>query len=243
MSYAVYKHTSPSGKVYIGITHQKPCYRWGKDGNGYKTQNLFYRAIQKYGWDNFDHEILFTGLNKEEACTKEKELISFFKSNNPQFGYNITEGGEHYVFTEEIKRKISEANKGRKHTDEWKRMISEKLRGRPSPTAGKIPWNKGHVYSEEMRQKFSECHKGQRAWNKGIPMTDESKLNLREKNLGSNSPKAKTVLQYDLNGSFIKEWKAVSEASRTLGINLNGIAMCARGERNHAGGYIWEYLK
>ena len=47
-NYTVYKHTSPSGKIYIGMTCQKPKDRWGKDGNGYKGQP-FYNAIQKYG--------------------------------------------------------------------------------------------------------------------------------------------------------------------------------------------------
>ena len=65
MGYTVYKHTSPSGKVYIGITKRKPEYRWNK-GKGYrKDQLLFYRAIKKYGWDNFTHEILYTGLSEK----------------------------------------------------------------------------------------------------------------------------------------------------------------------------------
>ena len=46
--YTVYKHTSPSGKVYIGITCRKPKYRWN-NGKGYKEkdQRLFYNAIKK----------------------------------------------------------------------------------------------------------------------------------------------------------------------------------------------------
>ena len=56
-NYSIYKHTSPSGKSYIGITKQGKK-RFGKDGNGYKKQRKFYNAIQKYGWDNFKHEII-----------------------------------------------------------------------------------------------------------------------------------------------------------------------------------------
>lgn len=37
--YTVYKHTTPSGKVYIGITKQKPWQRWN-NGNGYKNNEL-----------------------------------------------------------------------------------------------------------------------------------------------------------------------------------------------------------
>ena len=54
--YVVYKHTTPSGKVYIGITGLKPERRW-RNGNGYKDNEHFYRAILKYGWDNIKHEI------------------------------------------------------------------------------------------------------------------------------------------------------------------------------------------
>ena len=71
-TYIVYKHTSPSGKVYIGITSRTPEARWGKDGVEYKLNKHFWNAIQKYGWDNFDHEILCTNLNYEDACKKER---------------------------------------------------------------------------------------------------------------------------------------------------------------------------
>ena len=55
--YVVYKHTSPSGKVYIGITGQDIHRRWRNNGEGYRGQ-LFYNAIKKYGWENISHEIL-----------------------------------------------------------------------------------------------------------------------------------------------------------------------------------------
>lgn len=65
-NYIVYRHTSPNGKVYIGITSRKPEQRW-KNVNGYKDSPKFYNAIKKYGWDNFKHEILFDGLNEITA--------------------------------------------------------------------------------------------------------------------------------------------------------------------------------
>jgi hypothetical protein len=60
-TYIVYKHTSPNNKVYIGITKKKPNDRWAS-GFGYEHQIYFFRAIVKYGWDNFKHEILYTNL-------------------------------------------------------------------------------------------------------------------------------------------------------------------------------------
>ena len=52
---------------------QEPEKRWGVNGRNYKSSPHFYSAIQKYGWDNFEHNILFTNLTKEEACLKEQE--------------------------------------------------------------------------------------------------------------------------------------------------------------------------
>lgn len=91
--FCVYKHTSPSEKIYIGITSKKPENRWNH-GKAYWQNKYFTSAIHKYGWDNFKHEILFQGLSKEEACKKEIELISKYQSNKYQYGYNLSSGGE-----------------------------------------------------------------------------------------------------------------------------------------------------
>lgn len=90
--YYVYKHTVPNGKVYIGVTKQNPNRRW-RNGHGYKDSVLFFNAIIKYGWINISHEILKEGLSSEDAYALEKYYISFFKSNDKNFGYNITSGG------------------------------------------------------------------------------------------------------------------------------------------------------
>ena len=94
MLYTVYKHTTPSNKVYIGITMQSTARRWRKDGSGYRTQRLFYNAIKSYGWDNIKHEILFRNLPEEEALKTEIELIARYKSNERKYGYNINNGGD-----------------------------------------------------------------------------------------------------------------------------------------------------
>lgn len=93
-TWCVYKHTSPSGKVYIGITHHtNPKYRFG-NGKYYKKGTIFRRAIDKYGWDNISHEILFSNLSEEEAKEKEVELIKIYSELG--ISYNMTIGGEGY---------------------------------------------------------------------------------------------------------------------------------------------------
>ena len=71
--YIVYQHKNKiNNKVYIGITSRTPQERWGNQGCNYKSSPYFYNSIQKYGWDNFEHNILYTDLTKEEACKKEQ---------------------------------------------------------------------------------------------------------------------------------------------------------------------------
>jgi hypothetical protein len=91
-NWCVYKHTSPSGKVYIGITGCEVRKRW-KGGYGYCAQPYFYNAILKYGWDNISHEILETELSKQEAGEREKYYIKLYNSDNALYGYNISSGG------------------------------------------------------------------------------------------------------------------------------------------------------
>ena len=93
MKWLIYKHTSPTGKVYIGQTMQEnPQKRW-QSGNGYKSHNtIFYKAIQKYGWDNFSHEIIESNIQTQrEANEKEIYWISFYDAFKN--GYNATLGG------------------------------------------------------------------------------------------------------------------------------------------------------
>ena len=103
--WTVYIHTNKeNGKVYIGITGQPVERRWRYDGSGYKKCLLFYRAIQKYGWDSFEHKILHEVKTKEEAETLEQKLIKEYKSNNVEFGYNIANGGSVHHISEQTKK-------------------------------------------------------------------------------------------------------------------------------------------
>ena len=88
----VYRHTSPSGKTYIGITSNIKQ-RWASNGRNYCTYNsIFKKAIEKYGWDSIQHDIVLEGVSKSEAIYAEKYLIRWYKLHN--LSYNITDGGE-----------------------------------------------------------------------------------------------------------------------------------------------------
>ena len=53
--------------------------------------------------------------------------------------------------------------------------------------------------------------------------------------------KRKSVLQFNLEGNFIKEWESQAEVSRQLGISQGNIGACCRNERKQAGGFRWEF--
>ena len=109
-TYCVYKHTSPSNKVYIGITyHTNPAIRWGPGGCGYAYNQHFWNAIRKYGWDNFKHEILHQNLTREQALALESDLIHEYQATNPDFGYNKITGSSYMGETNpEYRQQISE---------------------------------------------------------------------------------------------------------------------------------------
>lgn len=142
-TYTVYVHeNSTNGKVYIGITSQKPENRW-RNGKGYLTgytkKTPFANAIMKYGWENFSHHIVLSGISQERANRIEQNLIRVFNSTDRSKGYNLSHGGGGVTgFTvDEVERKArSERMKGAKFSDETRRKMSEAKNGY-------VPWNRG----------------------------------------------------------------------------------------------------
>ena len=115
-NYKVYVHVNKiNGKLYIGLTKSKnPNRRW-ENGNGYRNNILFNRAIQKYGWDSFEHIVLFENISKEIASIAEQELIKKYKTNNSKYGYNICSGGINgFTVAESTKEKLREKSSGEK---------------------------------------------------------------------------------------------------------------------------------
>lgn len=144
----VYIHASPNGKKYVGITSKPPKRRWN-GGYGYVQNKHFFAAILKYGWDNFSHEIVVDGVSKETACELEKALIKKFKSNDKQFGYNNSTGGENpnegHVADEEEKAYRSLTHKGIRMSEQGKKNISEAKKGKPNGKEGMLGEKSGNA--------------------------------------------------------------------------------------------------
>ena len=248
-TYKLYIHIFPNKKAYVGITNQEPKKRWA-NGKGYKSNPYINNAIEKYGWDNVIHKVLYDNLSKNEAEEKEVELIKKYKSNNRNFGYNIENGGKCVgTVSQETKNKI-----GLKSKEFWKDVAyREKQR---IAHIGKYPDNTGRKRTLEERQKISQATKGIIPWNKGKPMSLEVKEKLRVINKG------KTLSDYHkerLHEGSLKagknrekpviciETNKIYESIKIAAIENNtyhsNIIKAINGERKTAGGYTWKYVE
>lgn len=267
--YTVYKHTAPNGKVYVGITKQKPERRWD-NGNGYKRSPHFYAAIQKYTWKNIKHEIMKDDLTKEQACDLEIELIAEYHATDPRYGYNISTGGEcssvgiHH--SAETRRKMSESHKGQtawnkgkhpsaetrrkmsyawKHSDvciEHLKKVCELNKGRQSPL-------KGRHHSAEAKKHMSDSHKGHIT-------SAETRRKISESNKGkkheiTDEGMAALIKAHKgkpaLNRKQVvcletnEKYSSATEAAVFIGLSKDRVAAACRGEQKTAGGYHWKY--
>ena len=170
MDYSVYVHTFPNGKRYVGITCQTPEKRW-KNGHAYRNQNQVWNAINKYGWHNIKHDVLYTGLTEFEACAIEQKLISDWRTTEREYGYNISLGGKAGLagrhHTEETKRKMSEDRKGKNTWAKGSKRpdLAERQSKRVVCLETQIIYTSGKEASEKTRVNHShiiQCCKGRR---------------------------------------------------------------------------------
>ena len=264
-------HVSPSNKRYIGITSQNPpSKRWGTDGICYKGQP-FYNAIQKYGWDNFEHLILYESLTEKQACKIEMELIEAFDTCDAEYGYNATIGGQGsngHKMSDEGKERLRKLFTGRKLTDEWRLKIIEGLKNRDPEIYKRVAEKTSGANSKQSKKvdvydidgNFIETYTG---------IHDVSrKYNLDYKNVsaccrgeqksvkgyriiyhGEKLPplrepsNLRAVDRYDLNGNYIDTYESIAEAAKKLGLGKtrSHISDCCKGKRNNCGGFIWKY--
>ena len=223
-NHCIYMHENKiNHKKYIGQCKGNPNIRWRTNGKGYynynqddKHQSHFYNAIQKYGWDNFDHIILKDNLSLEEANYWEEYYIEYYHTwkKDPQcWGYNEQKGGNNHQVSDEIGQKISETLKSLHltHTEEWKKERSEAMKGENNPFYGK-------KHSEETRKKMSENHAN--VW-------------------GGNSSSAKKVRCIETGEIF----PSSREASEFVHRTKSAINNCIYGLSNTCGGYHWERVE
>jgi group I intron endonuclease len=225
----LYKATSPSGKIYIGITSKTLKMRQNQHFIAcFKKQlkSRFYSALRKYGWNSFQWEILIKAESWEKLCELEKEFIKNFRTFDKNFGYNMTLGGEGVLgrtLSEEAKAKISKANSGKKGiiiTEKHSRILSERMIGAKNPNfEGKK--RLGKKLSEESKKNFkwSEERKNKLALQKG----------------------GKPFRVFE-NSSFIGIWVSQRQCAKDLKLRSNGPYVCLTGLQKSIKNFRFEYV-
>lgn len=188
-TYLIYKHTHiETGKSYIGLTNNIKN-RSIAHKNPSSGCTAFRNAVQKYGWDQFIHEIIEINLTLDEANLKEQYYITQFNTLSPN-GYNLNSGGKHYILSAEVADKISRANKGKPkptRTQQHKDNMSIAKTGIPLSDSHKSSISEsliGKPKTDQHKENMSKSMKGRVSSRKDKPCSDTHKQNLSKASKG-----------------------------------------------------------
>lgn len=233
------------GKIFIYCLFNEnsiPFYI-GKTKNSLKLRKNQHKRKLKTNLEIFELD----SVKKEEWKFWEEFYIELFNS----WGFkliNQNKGGGGLSFhTEETKKKM----RGKKHLG-----TSLKLKNKKRPDVSKRL--KGTKFSKETKQKISKAKKDHICYknierNSKISKSNQKnyKLNslrnqkISEKLKGRKADwmkfRNKPILQFDLQGNFIKEWKSQTEASISLNKSSSAINECCNNKRKSAYKYIWKF--
>lgn len=223
LKFIVYEHVSLfNNKRYIGITSQIPEVRWQR-GSGYRENTIFFRAIKKYGWDNFEHNILYEGLSNREALEIESTLIKKYKSLG--VSYNISDGYEELGISKRIP--IIVYDTGGNYVGAYISIHKASIElGIPETNITMALSNKYNITQA----------KGYVFLKEGDNILDKlDKVNKR------HSSARRSVIQLTKNGQILAEFNSVSDAANSLGCGTGSISNCLKGRYKTAAGYKWRY--
>ena len=210
----IYRYISPSGKSYIGKTIYDQKTRAGKDGSGYKGCTAFYNAIQKYGWDNFQYEIIESCPN-ELLQEKEAYYINFYNAQVPN-GYNVRDESPNcrtwsktvYQFSQkgELLKEYGSLTEAAKENKCNIASLSEVCTRRKQTCLGYV-WSYNPVFPD-----FKKNHRN------------------------------KIIYQFDEEGNLIREFETVKNAANFNKLPLHQIYACAsKNKRKRVDKYIFTY--
>ena len=219
----IYKITNIlNNKVYVGQSTDIYT-RWTthrNELNNNRHHNIYLqKSWNKYGEENFQFDIL-ESCAEDSLDEKECYYIELLNSIDKKYGYNLVSGGSsNKKFSEDVLKRMSEAQTGRKHSDETKKKIGDANRGRiksreeiekirnshkrenlSDETLNKMSISKkGKKFSVETRKKLSESHKNR-------VVTDETRKKLSESHMGHKvSPETREKLRKYHTGRKLSE--------------------------------------
>jgi len=259
-----------TNQVLVGESknvHKRLIEHRSKLRGNYHENDYLQKAFNKYGEQNFKFELL-ENCDPSFLLSQENYWCNLLDSHNDRFGYNILQTGPNKIshkrvkslnevqietlrrsstgrkFTNEAKLKMSSAKKlyytnhkhpllGRSMTEETKQKISSSLKGKNFHTEEGIinisNSAKHRIKSVEEINKIINFHTGRKRSNSSI------------QNMINNSRSIKSVIQYDMNGSFIREWDRIREAAEFLKCDPSGISACCRNKCKSIKNFKWKY--
>ena len=218
-----------------------------------KAEELERHYISLYKSDDakYGYNILPGG----DVATNDANDEMRYKLGNGWRGKHRTDGEKEKIskgVKERFKRPESNGHFGLKASEKTKKKMSESHKRR---------WETDSSLREEAKERMKERMRDPEFKNKVISslvaatkrakgtrkMSEATKKKISEFNkgryTGEKSPTSKPVLQYDLDGTFIKRWASAGEAERA-GIALKGnISKVCNHYRSWytAGGYVWRF--
>lgn len=227
--YKVYCHRNKqNGFEYIGMTFRDVKVRWSGKESSYINCRYFEQALREFGWDGFEHLVLYDGLTKEEAAAKETELIR----------ENIAKGVSYNVRID----------------DDWLGNIRKRpvdvydLDGNLLETCESIhdvcvKYNSGetHTYycvlgvKKTLKRKYVLVFHGEDATKR----IAEAKIDRR---CGTSAHNRRRVLMRSFDGNIVREFDSATLASVIIGVSVGAIISCCTGKIKTCKGYKWEYV-
>lgn len=268
--YYVYRHRRLDNNeiFYIGIGKE--------DGGKFLRSKVKRKSKRTNFWRNitnktaYEIEIVATGLTREDACNKEKELISFYGRRDLREGVlvNLTDGGEMNTnIGPEVRAKISNSLKGRKLSEETKSKLREavtKTWNSPEYTEqrevqkvrsklnnelgiigmkGKSSPKKGKPYSwdkEKIRQKLTQYYSSVENRNRAALISGQKKFNVYSFDHYITDPE-NNHKKIAIKGSLLFSMSNTSECAKQLNLERGHIRRCLKNELRQVKGYIFEY--
>lgn len=230
-----------NGKKYVGQTARPLAQRISEHMNSDYPIGL---AIKKYGINNFDVEVLAEGATIEELCKLERLYIAAFKSNDPEYGYNLTEGGEHIAgwhHTAQGRANISAALAGKPFTEDHKQKLREANLGEKNPMYGK------HL-TDEHKAKLSAALSGENNPLYGIPRTDEVKAKISEtKKNNPISEESMAKIRAAASIPVLCEqtgviYSSITEAAKAIGVSRPAVAYVCHGKMKSIKGLTFRFV-
>jgi predicted GIY-YIG superfamily endonuclease len=225
--YSIYEIINPANHVYVGVSVDViRRFREYRFFNGNKQPALF-NSFRKYGVINHQFIVICSKLTVEQASKIEKELVSFYKQN--KVSLNSCGGGLHSVMGSNSPLSIP--------------IVQLDLNGNLIKT-----WD----CAKSIKRAFNcaeglignACRNGYRT-NYALGFLWQYKSDYLNKVPLKINPKLRGVIQFSLDGEFIKRWESASEASRVIGVKSCSISSACNScyNSNYSKGYLWLWEK